>query len=188
MSASHPSMQLLADAQDRSDRRGYWQGPVEAAVVHIFGVSADLIRFKTAVKIECTSCGNSRTVSGFEVVQICGTQDLRRLHVEQGKQDWLCSHQRQPGTSLKVRLGWKADISCGSMYFSAREQARRLGSVVRDSRSFGSKGDIAGDVVARLSSSHKLADRHSQVARRWRIVIGKNDDAPAAVERPVGER
>lgn len=41
--------------------------------------AADLIRFKTALKIECTSCGNSRTLGGVEVVKLCGTQDLRRL-------------------------------------------------------------------------------------------------------------
>jgi hypothetical protein len=41
--------------------------------------AADLVRFKTALKIECTSCGNSRTLSGFDVVKLCGTEDLRRL-------------------------------------------------------------------------------------------------------------
>jgi hypothetical protein len=41
--------------------------------------AADLVRFKTALKIECTSCGNSRTMGGFDVVKLCGNQDLRRL-------------------------------------------------------------------------------------------------------------
>jgi hypothetical protein len=41
--------------------------------------AADLIRFKTALKIECTICGNSRTLSGVGVVKICGTQDLRSI-------------------------------------------------------------------------------------------------------------
>ncbi len=41
--------------------------------------AADLVRFKTALRIECTSCGNSRTLSGFEVVKLCGTQDLRSI-------------------------------------------------------------------------------------------------------------
>ena len=41
--------------------------------------AADLIRFKTALRVECTSCGNSRTMSGFDVVKLCGTEDLRRL-------------------------------------------------------------------------------------------------------------
>jgi ribosomal protein L44E len=40
---------------------------------------ADLVRFKTALKVECTSCGNSRTMSGFDLAKDCGTQDLRRL-------------------------------------------------------------------------------------------------------------
>jgi hypothetical protein len=44
--------------------------------VHTAG---DLVRFKTALKIECTGCGNSRTLSGFDVVKLFGTQDLRRL-------------------------------------------------------------------------------------------------------------
>ena len=41
--------------------------------------AADLIRFKTALRVECTSCGNSRTMSGFDLVKLCGTEDLRRL-------------------------------------------------------------------------------------------------------------
>jgi ribosomal protein L44E len=41
--------------------------------------AADLVRFKTALKIECAKCGNSRTLSGFDVVKVCGTQDLRRV-------------------------------------------------------------------------------------------------------------
>jgi ribosomal protein L44E len=41
--------------------------------------AADLVRFKTALKIECTNCGNSRTLSGYEIVKLCGSQDLRRI-------------------------------------------------------------------------------------------------------------
>lgn len=41
--------------------------------------AADLVRFKTALKVECTICGNSRTMGGFEVAKRCGTQDLRGL-------------------------------------------------------------------------------------------------------------
>jgi hypothetical protein len=41
--------------------------------------AADLVRFKTALKIDCTRCGNSRTLSGYDVVKLCGTQDLRTL-------------------------------------------------------------------------------------------------------------
>ena len=45
----------------------------------IVRTAADLVRFKTALRIECTSCGNSRTMNGFDVAKLCGTQDLRRL-------------------------------------------------------------------------------------------------------------
>jgi hypothetical protein len=41
--------------------------------------AADLVRFKTALKVECERCGNSRTLSGVDVVRLCGTQDLRSL-------------------------------------------------------------------------------------------------------------
>jgi len=41
--------------------------------------AADLVRFKTALKVECGSCGNSRTLSGYDVVKLCGTQDLRHI-------------------------------------------------------------------------------------------------------------
>jgi len=42
--------------------------------------AADLVRFKTSLKVECGRCGNSRTLSGFEVAKLCGTQELRGLH------------------------------------------------------------------------------------------------------------
>ena len=32
--------------------------------------AADLVRFKTALRIQCTNCGNSRTLSGSEVVKL----------------------------------------------------------------------------------------------------------------------
>lgn len=41
--------------------------------------AADLVRFKTALRVECGGCGNCLTLSGFEVVKLCGTQDLRKL-------------------------------------------------------------------------------------------------------------
>jgi hypothetical protein len=41
--------------------------------------AADLVRFKTVLKVECGRCGNSRTLSGVDVVRLCGTQDLRRI-------------------------------------------------------------------------------------------------------------
>lgn len=39
--------------------------------------AGDLVRFKTALKIECVSCGNSRTLSSYDVVKLCGAQDLQ---------------------------------------------------------------------------------------------------------------
>jgi hypothetical protein len=36
--------------------------------------AADLARFKCALKIECGTCGNSRTMSGFDVAKTYGTR------------------------------------------------------------------------------------------------------------------
>ena len=41
--------------------------------------AADLVRFKTALKVECDRCGNSRTMSGFDVVKQFGTAELATL-------------------------------------------------------------------------------------------------------------
>jgi ribosomal protein S27AE len=41
--------------------------------------AADLVRFKTSLKVECGRCGNSRTLSGFDVVKLCGTSELGQL-------------------------------------------------------------------------------------------------------------
>jgi len=41
--------------------------------------AADLVRFKTALKVECGRCGNSRTLTGYDVAKLCGTQDLRYI-------------------------------------------------------------------------------------------------------------
>ena len=41
--------------------------------------AADLVRFKTALKVECGRCGNSRTMSGFDVVKQFGSTELSRL-------------------------------------------------------------------------------------------------------------
>jgi hypothetical protein len=41
--------------------------------------AADLVRFKSVLKVECGSCGNSRTMSGFEVVKQFGSTELARL-------------------------------------------------------------------------------------------------------------
>ena len=40
---------------------------------------ADLVRFKRSLKVERDRCGNSRTLSGFDVVKLCGSQDLRQV-------------------------------------------------------------------------------------------------------------
>ena len=48
--------------------------------------AADLVRFKTALKVACGRCGYARTLDGFEVVKLCGTQELRRL-----KDRFVCS-------------------------------------------------------------------------------------------------
>lgn len=42
-------------------------------------MAADLVRFKTPLKVECGRCGNSGTLSGFDVVKLCRTQDHRRI-------------------------------------------------------------------------------------------------------------
>lgn len=41
--------------------------------------AADLLRFKTRLKVECDRCGNSRTLSGSDIVKLGGTQSLRRF-------------------------------------------------------------------------------------------------------------
>ena len=41
--------------------------------------AADLVRFKSALKIECGGCGNSRTMTGFDVVRQFGSTELTRL-------------------------------------------------------------------------------------------------------------
>jgi hypothetical protein len=38
--------------------------------------AADLVRFKTALRIDCGACGNSRTMGGFEVAGIFGSKAL----------------------------------------------------------------------------------------------------------------
>jgi hypothetical protein len=38
--------------------------------------AADLVRFKTALKVECDRCCNSRTLSGFDVAKLFGGGDL----------------------------------------------------------------------------------------------------------------
>ena len=41
--------------------------------------TADLVRFGASVKIECGSCGASRTLSGAEMVAACGAGSLRAI-------------------------------------------------------------------------------------------------------------
>jgi hypothetical protein len=41
--------------------------------------AADLARFKCGLKIECSSCGNSRTMDGIEVAQVYGTKPFATI-------------------------------------------------------------------------------------------------------------
>ncbi len=41
--------------------------------------AADLVRFGAGLKIECGSCGNAKTVDGFELAHSLGTGDLREM-------------------------------------------------------------------------------------------------------------
>jgi hypothetical protein len=36
----------------------------------------DVVRFRCAVRIECTDCFATRTMTGFEWIQACGTKSL----------------------------------------------------------------------------------------------------------------
>ncbi len=85
-------MRLHFRKRSKSDRPGFARFPQVALFLSCSSrvtraamstkhvrTAADLVRFETALKIECTSCGNSRTLSGFDVVKLCGTQDLRSL-------------------------------------------------------------------------------------------------------------
>ena len=57
--------------------------------------AADLVRFGASVKIECGSCGASRTLDGPAMVKACGPGNLRasvpRLKCARcgGKEAWL---------------------------------------------------------------------------------------------------
>ena len=44
-----------------------------------FRTSADLVRFKTALLIECGACGNCHTMSGAEVAKAFGLKTLTRI-------------------------------------------------------------------------------------------------------------
>lgn len=39
--------------------------------------AADLVRFGASVRIDCGKCGATRTLSGTQLVQACGTGDLK---------------------------------------------------------------------------------------------------------------
>lgn len=41
--------------------------------------AADLVRFGAGLRIECGSCGNARTVDGFELAKSLGTGDLKLM-------------------------------------------------------------------------------------------------------------
>ena len=41
--------------------------------------AADLTRFKCALRIECSSCGNSTTMNGFEVAKAYDTKSFAEI-------------------------------------------------------------------------------------------------------------
>ena len=41
--------------------------------------AADLVRFGAGLRIECGSCGNAKTVDGFELARSLGTGDLSQM-------------------------------------------------------------------------------------------------------------
>jgi DNA-directed RNA polymerase subunit RPC12/RpoP len=41
--------------------------------------AADLVRFGAGLKVDCTSCGNSRTLDGFDVARTLGTGELLKI-------------------------------------------------------------------------------------------------------------
>jgi len=41
--------------------------------------AADLARFKCALRIECSSCGNARTLNGFDVAKTYGTKTFAQI-------------------------------------------------------------------------------------------------------------
>jgi hypothetical protein len=41
--------------------------------------AVDLVRFGAGLRVECASCGNARTLDGFEVARTCGTKDFRQI-------------------------------------------------------------------------------------------------------------
>src|SRR5690349_11927407 len=53
----------------------YWQW---MSTTHI-RTAADLVRFRAGLRIECDSCGNTRTLDGFEASKINGTKPLSSI-------------------------------------------------------------------------------------------------------------
>ena len=41
--------------------------------------TADLVRFGAGLKIDCLSCGNSRTLDGFEAAKACGMIEFSKV-------------------------------------------------------------------------------------------------------------
>jgi hypothetical protein len=41
--------------------------------------AADLVRFGAGLKIDCLSCGNSRTLDGYGAVKACGTKEFSKI-------------------------------------------------------------------------------------------------------------
>lgn len=44
--------------------------------------TADLVRFGAGLRIDCTGCGASRTVNGFEAGQLAGVRPLGELQLK----------------------------------------------------------------------------------------------------------
>ncbi|GAA4714901.1 hypothetical protein GCM10023325_08700 [Sphingomonas lutea] len=59
--------------------------------------SADLVRFKCALRIECDGCGNAKTLDGFEVAKQLGTGTLAEIQIR-----LKCSLCGRKGAKLAV--------------------------------------------------------------------------------------
>lgn len=41
--------------------------------------AADLVRFRSSLKITCERCGNAQTISGVDAAKVAGRQELAQL-------------------------------------------------------------------------------------------------------------
>jgi hypothetical protein len=57
--------------------------------------AADLVRFGASVRVDCSNCGASKTLSGTQTVKACGAGDLRAIERRLkcvrcgGKEAWM---------------------------------------------------------------------------------------------------